>query len=193
MTVKVKDTGDLEASATFTIDVTPVNDEPTLELNGPKGGEFWSGLKYITWTASDSADPTDTLTIDIEYKYGSNNWETLASNENNDGTFNWHTNDGNYPDAADYLIKVIVSDGIDNIGGLTSDNEADGGLSSVEAEQETATSTPNQSSQSSDDTGQAPEEEVTVEEEIAPEETTADSNSIETEPTANGDVIDEQT
>lgn len=84
-------------------DVTP----PTISLLYPNGGESVNGTIQIRWNANDDFD--DALNIDIEYSDDAgNNWSTIATNEENDGTFDWDLT--MMPEGDEYLVRVTATD-----------------------------------------------------------------------------------
>ncbi|MBI2040747.1 MAG: S8 family serine peptidase [DPANN group archaeon] len=84
------------------------NENPTVNLTAPVGGETWSGDKSITWNATDPED--DTLTITIYYSNNSGStWAQLASGEANDGRYDWNTKGVNNGDT--YRLRVNATDG----------------------------------------------------------------------------------
>ncbi|MGC9308699.1 MAG: OmpL47-type beta-barrel domain-containing protein, partial [Thermoplasmatota archaeon] len=80
------------ATTTFTVDTTP----PSLMLHHPDGGTV-EATQAIQWTASDALD--DSLSITIHYRQSGGDWQLLAANQANTGTYNWDTKsvaNGNY-------------------------------------------------------------------------------------------------
>ncbi len=85
------------------------NDHPNVIVNQPNGGEVWSGVKDITWSAADGETPSANLLIDIEYSDDEGQtWYGLIYGTENDGAYTWDTSavqNGNR-----YLIKVTAED-----------------------------------------------------------------------------------
>jgi hypothetical protein len=106
--VEAEDHSGNKASKSITITLTGLNEPPTINLISPIGGEVWSGVRNITWDATDpDGDP---LSISIEYSPdGAGTWLTLATGEVNDGVYSWDTT--TVPDGTNYLIRVTANDG----------------------------------------------------------------------------------
>jgi len=97
-----------EMSGDFTVNNTVPNNIPQVVVLSPNGGEVFSGVNTITWTATDADG--DSLDIDIYYSTDSGiTWTELVDGEDNDGTFTWDTI--TFPDGDLYRIKLAVSDG----------------------------------------------------------------------------------
>ena len=95
-------------------DVTP----PTVSLTYPNGGESVNGTITITWTASDDFD--DALDIDIEYSDDAgDSWNTLATNVENDGSYDWDLT--TLEEGDEYLVRITATD---NAGLSTNDTSA---------------------------------------------------------------------
>ncbi|UCE04367.1 MAG: T9SS type A sorting domain-containing protein [bacterium] len=80
-----------------------------VEVISPNGGEVWSGVQLITWSAESI---TGNPIIDINIYYSNNGgktWHEIATGEQNDGHYSWDT--ATVPDGIRYLIKVTASDG----------------------------------------------------------------------------------
>lgn len=83
------------------------NSPPEINSIYPKGGEIVSGNVSIKWNATDPDD--DPLTIDLYYsRDGGATWNTIATNESNDGEYVWDTS--GLEDGVDYMIKVVATD-----------------------------------------------------------------------------------
>ncbi|MDI6791353.1 MAG: Ig-like domain-containing protein [bacterium] len=82
---------------------------PQITLTAPNGGEIWSGIRDITWTATDPDG--DTLSIDILISPDNgNNWSILAASEPNDGVFS--RNLDFLADGSNFLVQVRATDGV---------------------------------------------------------------------------------
>ncbi len=98
-----------ETSATdFSIDNGITNERPVVTLTAPTGGEVWTGLQEITWTASDPEG--EEVTISIFYSSDSGTtWQGEAFNSANDGT---HPFDTTFlSDGSRYRVRIVASDG----------------------------------------------------------------------------------
>ena len=97
-----------EMAGDFTISNTAPNNIPQVVNISPNGGEVFSGVNTVTWTATDADG--DSLDITIYYSTDSGiTWTELAAGEDNDGTFTWDTI--NFPDGDLYRVKLRVGDG----------------------------------------------------------------------------------
>jgi hypothetical protein len=96
-------------SQKFTIDNSNANNPPNVKITIPNGGEVISGLKTITWTASDS-DPDDFIqTTELFYSLEKGDWINFKTISGNPGYFNWDTT--NLINSSKYLIKITCFDG----------------------------------------------------------------------------------
>ncbi len=82
-----------------------------VELTSPLGGELWEGIQNITWNASYE----NPLLIDIFYSPDRGyRWIDIATNETNDGVYEWNTGEEEAPaDPIDgeYMIKIVARAG----------------------------------------------------------------------------------
>ncbi|MFQ6125967.1 MAG: LamG-like jellyroll fold domain-containing protein [Candidatus Heimdallarchaeota archaeon] len=80
---------------------------PSITIVSPNGGESWSGMHALTWTATDpQADP---LTYTVSYSpNGGQTWTQLATGLN-ESSYLWDTT--TVVDGTNYLIKVEATDG----------------------------------------------------------------------------------
>ena len=101
--------GSLTDTATVSITVDPVNDDPIIALMSPNGGQVFAGgsQQEITWTASD-IDTDDVLTVDLEYVVGENDPVLIASSLADSGSYSWSVPE---IDSSSVKIKATVSDG----------------------------------------------------------------------------------
>jgi hypothetical protein len=94
------------ASFSFNTSDAPI---PAVTLDSPQGGEVWmTGSHHdILWTASGG---TGTLTVTLEYSTTGPNgtWTTIASNESNDGLYDWLVPNVS---SAGCFVRVTVTDG----------------------------------------------------------------------------------
>jgi hypothetical protein len=115
--VQVGSSGEVLQAANEDFSGAPVNTMPSITLTSPTGGEIWSGVKDITWTATDNEDPANALAIAIKYSNnGGSTWINLATDEPNDGVFSWDTT--TVDDGTNYKVKVVVTD----TGGLVAED-----------------------------------------------------------------------
>lgn len=87
----------------FKLDNTP----PEVTVLSPNGGETLNGTIAIAWSAIDNCDSNLSVTIEYSNDAGST-WHLIASNEPNDGEYEWNT--FGLPDGTNYLIKISTSD-----------------------------------------------------------------------------------
>jgi len=105
----------------FTID----NTDPTITsgtLTSPKGTEFWAGgnLQTIIWTSGDITDANlKTNPITLEY-YDGDSWESIATGEANDGTYDWTVPSLNISTAK---VRITATDKAGNTANDESDND----------------------------------------------------------------------
>ncbi len=87
-------------------------DPPTVTVLAPNGGEFWNDTQIILWEADDpDLEYGDTLAALVEVSPDSGaNWITLATRLPNSGHLEWNTYQEQFPDGADYLVRVCVTD-----------------------------------------------------------------------------------
>lgn len=89
---------------------------PQITLTAPNGGEIWSGIRDITWTATDPDG--DTLSIDILISPDNgNNWSILAASETNDGVFS--RNLDFLADGSKFLVQVRATDGVHTVSDIS--------------------------------------------------------------------------
>jgi len=98
--------------------------KPSVTVNDPNGGETWSGIQDISWTATDPAhNGTDALSATIYYctsatSPGTKIAEGIPCTSGDQKIYSWDTTsvtDGNY------WIRVSISDGIGQDGKDVSD------------------------------------------------------------------------
>jgi len=98
-------------------DITP----PNVTVHYPNGGEILSGVVTIQWTASDTLDPDLDGDITVRYSIdGGNAYQTLDSELNNSGFYDWDTTP--FLDADVYKIMVTATDDSGNSGSDFSDS-----------------------------------------------------------------------
>jgi hypothetical protein len=92
---------------------------PTLMLDDPRGGESYAGgdVHYIKWTARD--DHFGSLPISIYIARDGGQWELLAADLPNSGTYGWNVP---HVDYATYRLKVEARDQVGNTTTVLSDN-----------------------------------------------------------------------
>ena len=99
----------------FTVDTIP----PSVTVTSPNGGEIWAGgsTQTIEWTATDDNMVDNPITI--YYSYDGGEWIQIATNEMNDGTYEW-----SLPtiDSTNVLIKITAIDKAGNVGEDVSDS-----------------------------------------------------------------------
>ncbi|MBN1424180.1 hypothetical protein JXA88_06465, partial [Candidatus Fermentibacteria bacterium] len=113
MQVVAIDKGGLSASDTSDAPfVINSPDPPTVQVTSPNGGEFWTGIQTIRWTATDpDLQFGDTLAVAIEVSPDSGStWIAEAQGLANTGAYQWNTDQSVYPDGALYLIRVCATD-----------------------------------------------------------------------------------
>ncbi|MBU1022289.1 MAG: DUF2341 domain-containing protein, partial [Candidatus Margulisbacteria bacterium] len=118
--VKIEALGSIatdESTGTFTITSSVVT-TPTVTVEAPNGNEFWKGgVSYdITWFATDEAGIDE---IKIYYTTGEG-WITIATGEDNDGTYPWTTPLLNTTEAL-VRIEAVDSSPIHTVGTDESD------------------------------------------------------------------------
>ncbi|MDP1690318.1 MAG: DUF5011 domain-containing protein, partial [bacterium] len=90
-TFKVNDGVVDSNTATTTINITAVNDAPSITLNSPNGTEIWAGgsSHNITWSASD-VDTGQTLLVNLDYTTDDGAiYTNIVENFSNLGTYSW--------------------------------------------------------------------------------------------------------
>jgi hypothetical protein len=99
----------LTVEAAIFLDLTP----PLVTVEAPNGAEKWQGgtVKQITWQATD-ARGLGTNPITLYYTTG-DAYVTIATNEANDGTFNWTLPSLNTSEAK---VKIAAADRCGNVG-----------------------------------------------------------------------------
>ena len=108
-TIRANDGNGGIADDTFSINVNPISDNPTVTITAPTEGETISGTYAITWAATDPDQSSSTLDIMIQYRYNGTSWITLEdAMDNNDGSFTWDTT--TVSDANDYSLRITVTD-----------------------------------------------------------------------------------
>ncbi len=88
------------------VNVTVDNVPPKVDIISPKGGVFDEKI-VIKWRASDEHE------IKIEISYYDKKWIEIASNEKNDGVFEWNVK--NIPNGI-YKLRINATDVAGNIG-----------------------------------------------------------------------------
>jgi len=88
--------------------VTILNSAPVVTVTSPNGGEIWSGVHTIAWTASDADG--DALNITLEYSITGHPWLEIVNDTANDGTHNVDTNDSAYGDHDGYWVRATADD-----------------------------------------------------------------------------------
>lgn len=105
-----------EWSDTLSFWINAENSSPVVEVVDPNGGEVWSGIRSIQWTASDPDHDSLDLTITLEFSSdGGRSWDNLPeadaegdSMNLNDGYYLWDISPGLR--GRDFLIRVKASD-----------------------------------------------------------------------------------
>ena len=124
-------TGEVESLANIT--VNNVNQAPVVDLTSLTGGQTVSDDTAITWTATDP-DGETSLQVDIYYSTDNSTWTNIVSDDANDGTYSWNTD--NVANGNSYRINVTVTDAFGGLGSdisgstFTVNNQAGGGSSS---------------------------------------------------------------
>jgi len=92
---------------------------PTLMLDDPRGGESYAGgqVHYIKWTARDEHFGSLPITIYIARDGGQ--WELMAADLPNNGTYGWNVPRVDY---ASYRMKIEARDQVGNTTTVVSDN-----------------------------------------------------------------------
>ncbi len=105
-------TGAFVDSNLVSLNVTPVNDAPTVLVTQPNGGELWNGVQQVKWNATDVDG--DTLTVDLSYTaiadVGAGISGPIAINQPNTGTLDWNTS--SVPSGTNVTVTIVVSDGL---------------------------------------------------------------------------------
>ncbi|MFP4403222.1 MAG: collagen binding domain-containing protein [Candidatus Woesearchaeota archaeon] len=99
-----------------TLDVTlqrrPFLDTIIVDLLYPEGGEVLQDTVEVLWDA-ESMDNSDLL-IDLVYTIDEGEtWNFIAEDLENTGNYSWNTN--NYPDVANYILKVVAKNPVTNL------------------------------------------------------------------------------
>ena len=116
---------DTDSSADFTV---YNNDRPSVTVTSASGGEWWSGVETITWSANDpdndgDNDPSTPYSLKFDVYYSDNSgstWTQLATDITTN-SLNWDTT--TVPDGDRYRIRVVAKDG--NIKGQTRRDNSD--------------------------------------------------------------------
>jgi immune inhibitor A len=97
-----------ESGGNITLDLTPDSFAPSVTLSTPNGGESYLGGTWqtITWSASDNLGVTS-IDIYLSDDGGSSYPYTVATDEPNDGTYDWKVPDLG---SSNCLIKVVAHD-----------------------------------------------------------------------------------
>jgi hypothetical protein len=116
---------DTDSSADFTV---YNNGRPTVSVTSPNGGEWWSGMETITWSANDPDNDGDndpstpySLKFDIFYSDNSGSTWTQLANDITINNLSWDTT--TVADGDRYRIRVVAKDG--NIKGITRTDNSD--------------------------------------------------------------------
>lgn len=81
---------------------------PEIDLLAPNNGEYWSGEREITWTATDADGEELKIALYLSDDIGVT-WTLLAYGEPNDGSYTWDSM--SVPDGGTYKVKVSADDG----------------------------------------------------------------------------------
>jgi hypothetical protein len=105
-----------EWSDTLSFWINTENSAPQVQVLHPNGGEIWSGIQAVQWTAGDPDDDSSSLSISIDFSSdGGRVWESLATADAegkpmniNDGYYLWEIS----PDfrGRDFLMRVTAKD-----------------------------------------------------------------------------------
>jgi len=103
------------------VSVVIADDAPTVLVIYPNGGEVLAGFIAIQWLASDDNTTNLNGTILIQYSPDNgSNWNQIATQLNNTGTYLWNTT--TIPDGDNYLIRISATDQANNTGSDTSNS-----------------------------------------------------------------------
>ncbi len=93
-----------ESDSPFVVDnVNPVS----VVVSSPSAGVTWFSTKTIAWSAIDSKEGDCNLEVTLQYGNGRDpNWENIATEEENDGVYEWDTSE--VEDGDDYRIRVYA-------------------------------------------------------------------------------------
>ncbi len=123
--ITVTDAGGKTASATMDTTFEIDNDlPPVVTLNTPLGGEIWSGLNTITWTATDDGedgdvlpdnDASEDLTIDLHFTRDPDNraepeFHVIYTGLENTGSYEWDTNTTATWNTDTYRVRITARD-----------------------------------------------------------------------------------
>ncbi len=100
-----------QMDSTFTVN-NPGNAAPELELQSPRGGGVLKGAHIIKWQAVDAESDPLTVSIDLSSDGGAS-WLGLATDEVNDGSFVWDTNE--HGNSSSYKLRVNATDGAEEV------------------------------------------------------------------------------
>jgi hypothetical protein len=113
---------DEDTSGAFTID----NHAPNVELFVPNGGEWWFGVREITWYAADSMGASgESIYVDVGFKQDFEPFwnlliqDLLVPSEGDTGAHLWNTDD--VPEGDQYRVKVQARDRVGHIAADSSD------------------------------------------------------------------------
>lgn len=111
--------GEAIISEIFSVDNSDVNTPPNVKITNPNGGEVFSGMKTITWLASDM-DPDDFIqTTELSYSIEDSDWQIFKTILGNPGYYNWDTS--SLINSSRYKIKVGCYDGSDHTNDISDD------------------------------------------------------------------------
>ena len=112
------DTVLMDAAKTVTASFADVAG-PAVQVTSPNGTEIVSPYAPapVTWEASDNVGVTS-VDIELSRSGPAGPWETLATGEANDGSFEWTVTG---PPATDAYVRVVAHDGAGNQGSDTGD------------------------------------------------------------------------
>lgn len=89
---------------------TSPQNNPSVSLTYPNGGETLGGSATINWTATD-ADPGETALLSIDLDYSSNggsSWTAISYGESNDSSYLWDVS--GLSEGSNYLVRITATD-----------------------------------------------------------------------------------
>jgi hypothetical protein len=106
-------------SEVFSVDNSNVNTPPNVKVTNPNGGEVLTGMKTVTWLASDMDPDNFIQTTELAYSLEDNDWQVFYSTLGNPGYYNWDTS--SLINSSRYRVRVRCYDGTDYTNDISDD------------------------------------------------------------------------